>query len=314
MATNLTPEQLAQLQRLFSTPVDSGGDGNAYMPENVYFNGRNYDKQDTGYLGYDLSPTDFSKAGNESAFNGQGYDQYGNDGSFTGSGQFTGIEDSNKAMDFIKAAAMMAPAFAAGISPAINGAMSFGTNPVMSGGSALSGAGTSAIGAGADLMNGLNGSDIMSDAFVANGGYGAGGFGGTSGSYMSNLLGGSGDLGSRIMGGTGAGSTTAGTAASTAASAAGKGSSLLGAGATLLGAAAGAEGQDASSSTTRDIPEWLKPYVTGQGGLLSQTQQQLNTSRSPERMAQWDQMRNTGLGLMNAPIAGNPTTGWTFGR
>jgi hypothetical protein len=122
-----------------------------------------------------------------------------------------------------------------------------------------------------------------------------------------------------VRGGTGAGSTAAGTAASTAAStAAGSGGGLLGKalgiGSTLLGAAAGAKGQEQSSTTARDIPEWLKPYITGQGGLLSQTQQQLAASRSPERMAQWDQMRNVSMGLLNQPIAGNPTTGWTFPR
>lgn len=336
MATSLTPEQLMRLQQLFSTPVESSdANANAYMPEAVYMDGRTYDKQDTGLLAYDYNPNDFTDPRTQeqqSLFNGQGYDQYGQGGNFTNSGTFTGIQDSNKAGEFLTALAMMAPMFAAGISPAANAAMSFGTNPVMSGlsnsgaifsgtagltGAAGAGGATSAMGAGADsgLMNGLNGSDIMSDAFVSNGGYGAGGFGGTSGSYMSNLISGSGDLGSRVMGGTGAGSTAAGTAASTATNLlGGSGSNLLGIGSTLLGAAAGAKGQDASSSTTRDIPEWLKPYITGQGGLLSQTQQQLTASRSPERMAQWDQIRNTGMGLMNAPIAGNPTTGWTFGR
>lgn len=336
MATNLTPEQLMRLQQLFSTPVESSDpNANAYMPENVYMDGRTYDRRDSGYMGYDYNPTDFDdpRTKYQSLFNGQSYDEYGKDGSATNTGTFTGIEDKSKYGDLLKSLAMMAPMFAAALSPAASAAMSFGSNPVMSGlsnsgaifsgtagltGAAGAGGATSAMGAGADsgLMNGLNGSDIMSDAFVSNGGYGAGGFGGTNGSYMSNLLGGSGDLGSRIMGGTGAGGAGGAGAAGSAATnlLGGNGSNLLGIGSTLLGAAAGAKGQEQSSSTTRDIPEWLKPYITGQGGLLSQTQQQLTASRSPERMAQWDQIRNTGMGLMNAPIAGNPTTGWTFGR
>jgi hypothetical protein len=347
MATNLTAQQMAELARLFSTPVQSSDpNANAYMPEAVYMDGRTYDRQDSGYLGYDFNPTDFTDPRtqeHQSLFNGQGYDQYGQGGNLTNSGVFTGIQDSNKAGEFLTALAMMAApiamtvagagaAGAAGAGAAGGGAGAAGAGGMVNGAflgeGALSGigawdgalaaagaGGTGAMGAGADgLMNGLNGSDIMSDAFVSNGGVGAGGFGGTNGSYMSNLLSGSGDLGSRVMGGTGAGGTGAGSAASTAASAAGTGSNLLGIGSTLLGAAAGAKGQEQSSTQTKDIPEWLKPYITGDGGLLSQTQQQLAASRSPERMAMNDQIRNTGLGLMNAPRAGNPTLGWTFGR
>jgi hypothetical protein len=288
MATNLTPAQMAELQRLFSTPVEQG-DGNAYNPNTVNYDGQSWKQDGSG---------GFAGTGRLFGDNQYNYTNYNPDGSFSAEGEAR-MSDWDPLQQFLMIAGTMAGG--AGLYNAF-------------------GAGAGAAGgAGEGLMNGLNGADLMSDAFVANGGVGAGGFGGTSGSYMSNLLGGSGDLGSRVIGGTGAGSTAAGTAASTAAStAAGSGGGLLGKalgiGSTLLGAAAGAKGQEQSSTTARDIPEWLKPYITGQGGLLSQTQQQLAASRSPERMAQWDQMRNVSMGLLNQPIAGNPTTGWTFPR
>ena len=88
----------------------------------------------------------------------------------------------------------------------------------------------------------------------------------------------------------------------------------LGIGSGLLGAVSGAQGQNQSSTTTREMTPELKPYIFGENGLLPQVQQQLLASRSPERMAQWDQIRNTGLGLLNRPMVGNPTAGWQFNR
>jgi hypothetical protein len=124
---------MGDLERLFNTPVGSG-DQNSYMPEYVSYGGRTYDRQDNGYLAYDWdSNNNFSRAGSESQFNGENYDQYDLNGLFTNSGQFSGINDSNKAMDFVQGAAMMLPGVAAGVSPTVNTALSFGTNPVMSG-------------------------------------------------------------------------------------------------------------------------------------------------------------------------------------
>jgi hypothetical protein len=79
--------------------------------------------------------------------------------------------------------------------------------------------------------------------------------------------------------------------------------SLLGPAATLLGAASGAKGQEANSSSTRDIPDWLKPFVTGQGGLLPAAQNQFQQQiANPQG---WQQISNQGLGLLSQPVAGN---------
>jgi hypothetical protein len=77
---------------------------------------------------------------------------------------------------------------------------------------------------------------------------------------------------------------------------------LLGPAAALLGAVTGARGQQTQQSSTHDIPEWLKPYVTKQlgyaGGLLDQ-------QMSPGYMAGYDQMRTNAMGLLNQPVAQN---------
>ncbi len=183
------------------------------------------------------------------------------------------------------------------------GSVGGATAPAVAGGLG-SGAGSLAGAAGdASLMNGLNGADIMSDAFVSNGGYGAGGFGGTNGSYMSNLLSGTGNFSDRLMGGTGAGSTSgAGSAISTAAKAAGGSSNLLGAGASLLGALTGAKGQEQESTSVRDIQEWLKPFVQKNLGYASGL---LDKQMAPGYMQGYDDMRTKGQNLLSQPIAGN---------
>jgi hypothetical protein len=314
MAGNLTPEQMAQLYRLFSTPVESSDpNANSYMPENVYMDGRTYDRRDAGYMGYDYNPTDWTDPRtqeSQSLFNGQSFDEYGKDGTFSNSGVFTGIEDRNKYGDMIGALSILAMPFAAaGLGAGAAGAAGAGA-----------GAGAGGMVNGAFLGEGIASGIGAWDGAMAAAGAGAGGAGAAGAAGGGGGIGGGAGNGAFLGEGVASG-VPAWDAAATGAGAGGGllsslggAKNLLGIGSTLLGAAAGAKGQDASSTQTKDIPEWLKPYITGQGGLLSQTQQQLTASRSPERMAQWDQMRNVGMGLLNQPIAGNPTTGWTFPR
>jgi hypothetical protein len=209
------------------------------------------------------------------------------------------------------------------------GALSILAMPFAAAGLGAGAAGAAGAGAGAGAGGMVNGAFLGEgiasgigawDGAMAAAGAGAGGAG------AAGAAGGGGGIGGGVGNGAflGEGVASGVPAWDAAATAAGSGGgllsslggakNLLGIGSTLLGAAAGAKGQDASSTTSKDIPEWLKPYITGNNGLLSQTQQQLTASRSPERMAQWDQMRNVGMGLLNQPIAGNPTTGWTFPR
>jgi hypothetical protein len=303
MATNLTPEQLAELQRLFSTgsafsPGLATIDGRTYQPTySSNGSGENVSSEPSGYYGFDSAYGDLGGGDG-----GKAYSTYGLDGSYGGDYQ---TQEMSGIKDFAKFAAIAA---------ALGGGM-YGLG---FGGGA--GAGAGAAGAG-EMVNGAflgeapwaatgGGALDFGAAGAAGAAGGAGAYGAGSSAGMQGLAGSTAAFDGAMAGGSG----LAGVGAGTAAGGAGLLGKALGIGSTLLGAAAGAKGQDASSTQTKDIPEWLKPYITGQGGLLSQTQQQLTASRSPERMAQWDQMRNVGMGLLNQPIAGNPTTGWTFPR
>ena len=82
-------------------------------------------------------------------------------------------------------------------------------------------------------------------------------------------------------------------------------SGLLGPAATLIGGALGSQPQSSERTTQNQIDPRLVPYLYGDNGLMPQVQQQLARSTSPERQAGWDAMRNTGLGFMNQPAAGN---------
>jgi hypothetical protein len=82
----------------------------------------------------------------------------------------------------------------------------------------------------------------------------------------------------------------------------------LGPAATLLGAAAGSQGQKTSTTSERKTDPRVDPYLfgnNGQPGLLGMTYDQLSRDQSPERLAQRDQMRGVGMGLLSAPMAGN---------
>lgn len=106
--------------------------------------------------------------------------------------------------------------------------------------------------------------------------------------------------------GMGAAAGGLGTTAATTASGIGsflKGNAgLLAAGA---GALAGAQGNQQSATQTKSMPEWLRPYYTGDGGLLNLTQAQLQRSQSPEALQGWQNIAQRGQGLLSMPIAPN---------
>lgn len=264
-----------------------------------------------------------------SRLNGTPYDSYNAaTGERSGTGTWSGLEDSDS-LDQIMMAAVGAAlggigAFggAGGVASGVEGAGVAGVGDagwgmgldsmggigggsgaelLGGGGMAGGGGGMAAGGLDASLANGLNGADIMSDAFVSNGGFGAGGFGGTSGSYLSNLVNGTGSLGSRLLGGTGAG-TGGGGAASTIAKAVGGGNGLLGTGASLLGGLLGSQGQEQESSSVRDIPAWLKPSVQDN---IAKAMALRDQQMSPAATAGWQNISNVGQGLLGQPIAGN---------
>lgn len=82
---------------------------------------------------------------------------------------------------------------------------------------------------------------------------------------------------------------------------------LLGIGTTLAGALAGSKG--GSGSGNQDVTKRMDPrldeYIYGDGGLFPRAKGLLAEQMSPERMAQWDKMRNVGMGLLGQTPAGN---------
>lgn len=287
MANNLTPQQLAEIRRLFDTPVESSDvNANAYRPESVYYDGNSYTPQPGGgFAGYEYNPTNWAdpRTQHASQLNGQDRFYYGADGTNTGQDKMTGITDKNSIGEFLTGLAMMAPAFAAGMSPGINSAMSFGTNPV-----------TGGMGGGA--------LDFGGSAMGAGAGGGAAAGGGAS-------IGGGAGNGAFLGEGVASGVPAWDAAAKTAGLSLGGGGLLdgisgkaLGIGASLLGGALGSKGTKSEQSQTRDIPEWLKPYVTG---TLNGAQGLFNTQMSPEYQQRWTNLGNQAQGMLAPPVAGN---------
>lgn len=139
--------------------------------------------------------------------------------------------------------------------------------------------GAAGAGLGATTYGATGPSAFMQGAGITGAGTGAATGAFTGGSALTNVLGAGSGLGAL--------------------------SGLLGPAATILGGLAGAQGQENESTTKKDIPEWLKPYILGESGLLSQTNNLLQKQMAPGYMAGYDQMRNVGSGLMNTPQQGN---------
>jgi hypothetical protein len=79
--------------------------------------------------------------------------------------------------------------------------------------------------------------------------------------------------------------------------------SALGLGTSLLGAVAGSQPVTKTATQQQDIPDWLKPYVTGPNGLLASAQQTFQQNQGNQ--AGWQAIQNKGLGLLSQPVAGN---------
>jgi hypothetical protein len=305
MANNIPPELLMQLfGQQYRAPSSGSGWSQGPTDANRNFTAGNgdtwhttYDTSGSNAEGYNAPNTATgylrdSVAGKSGVGDSQEiYDTYGQ---YIATGQ---IPPDTSFKDFLMMAAMVAGPFAAGMSPSINAAMSFGTNPVMGAG----GAG----GAGSGMVNGAflgeapwaatGGGALDFGGAAAGGGSAAGGMG--NGAFLGEAPWTATAGGGAMPGGFGTATATAGTSLLD-----GGIKSLLGPAATVLGGIAGAQGGDDERSTTKDVPEWLKPYVTKNleyaGGLLDKQMQ-------PGYLQGYDDMRSRGQSLLNAPMAGN---------
>jgi hypothetical protein len=304
----LTPEQLAAIKAGLAPQYSATGGGEAgsstYIPSQYTLDGQNYvSNGQGGYWGFADNPS-LDYGDKIAGYNGTPYTSYDANGQDSGAGKLSGIQNDSfmKAWGpFIATAALMAPA----VAPGLGAAMSFGTNPVL---------GAGAVDAGGAL---------------------AGGAGSMAGDLVDPSLGGAGGAAGGA-GGSGAIGTLGGVPQVTIPAAStfpefSTGSSLLssilpagaskwlGPAAALLGAVAGSQPvkQEQNNTTAKD-PR-VAPYLFGDAsggnpGLLGYTAQQLARDQSPQNLAQIQQMKNVGAGLLSAPAAGNGFAQFTKGR
>jgi hypothetical protein len=310
MPTQLTPEQLAQLYAQFQAGNYNLNEG-GFAPTAVVHSGEDAGNpsQLLGYTGNYSDPKNFAI--------GSTYDMYGTNGDYAGRQQ---VQSSNFHLNDFKdlgqAILLLGSMYLGGQGLAAMGAGSAG-GLGGSGFAAGAGAGTEAGigggtlgGSGAFLGEGAASGIPAWDGALANAGVGGAGSG-LAGETLSkaaldgtNAFGANSAPGAFDLASVGGGATTGGGLLNTITNALPSGAKdILGIGSTLLGAAAGSQPQKTSQSTTRDIPEALKPYVYGQGGLLPSAQNLFQQQiANPQG---WQQMSQTGLGLLSQPIAGN---------
>ncbi len=295
----LTPEQIAQLSNQFAgTYGNVTRDGFDFAPA---VNSGGYGAEGAGdgnsgqVMGFSAVPT------------GTGWNlKDGEDfyGGFDKSGKFEGARqphafDMGDATPFLFAlaagAAAMAPgamgaAAGTGSSAAGPGMAGWGTDLGVSSAAGMGGGGTAAGAGGLGAAAGGGGGAMSTMPALEMASFPSTGLPGA----MSTAGGSAGGLGGLLSGLGGGG-----------------GSGLLGLGASALGALSGAQGQESEQTTARDIPEWLKPHVMKNlnyaGGLLDK-------QMAPGAMPGWEQMRNTGMGLLSAPQAGNGFSKFFPGR
>jgi hypothetical protein len=221
---------------------------------------------------------------------GDEYSVYDKSGQYTNTGQFKDMSGLDPLLLAFLAAA---------------GGMAFGLPALMGAEAAGAGAGVSGAAFGdAGLMYG--GADAAAAGSLGAGGAGAGaGAAGAASATMAPMQG----LTLSELGLSGGPlSTMAGVGGTSALG------GLLGPAATLLGGLAGAQGTDAEQTTKKDISDWLKPYITGENGILAQTNNLLQKQMAPGYLAGYDQMRTLGTNLMNTPMVGNGYSKFFMGQ
>lgn len=192
--------------------------------------------------------------------------------------------------------AWMDTAAMAALGVALGGVTLYGPNGLLAGGGVpgaggITGAEAAAANGSWDAVGGLTAAESQALGGAGAAGGAAGGAGTITGPAASNTAF---DAALKTAGGA-AGSTVL--------------ADVLKYGLPILGAVAGAQGQKNEQTQTRDIPEWLKPSVIGDGkdnpGLLGHTNNLLQASMTPQRMAEWDAIRTRGLEGLQAPSMGN---------
>lgn len=311
MAQNISPELLKQLQDYYAAQ----GNANPFVDPStgrVIQSNANpgWGQDNTGatagteFYGYDPSQTEI----------GQSYDKFNTSGASTGEGKFQKVGASP--MEFAALlAALGAGAYGLGIAgpggigsgfgasaagagaganggllskAALDGTTAFGANSIPGayslGGSAASGGGLFNAAVDSQAANAAMGPEALS------------GYAGTGGVTASPLAGAGGAAGAA------GGSSLSGSLKSLVPSGL---SGLLGPAATAIGGLLGSKGSENKTTQTSQMNPALEPYLSGDGGLYSLVQQQLQKQMSPGYLQGYEDMRTKGQGLLNMPVAGN---------
>lgn len=309
MAQNISPELLKQLQDYYAAqgnanPFADPTTGRIYQSNASSGWGQDNTGATAGteFYGYDPSQTEI----------GQSYDRFNTSGAKTGEGKFQKVGASP--MEFAALlAALGAGAYGLGIAGSGGVGSGFGAGAAGAGGGANGGLlskaaldGTTAFGAnsvpGAYSLGGSAGGGLFNaaaDSQLANAAMGPealSGYAGTGGVAASPLAGAGG------AGGAAGGSSLASGLKSMVPSSLG---GLLGPAATAIGGLLGSKGMENKTTQTSQMNPALEPYLSGDGGLYSLVQQQLQKQMAPGYLQGYEDMRTKGQGLLNMPVAGN---------
>lgn len=293
MATTLSAQELERLRQMQALGGNSG-----WTPQfGQTFGGMDYTPtfDTSGAQGQNASApslTGYIRAQEGRNNPGDPYQAFNQSGEFERDGQFKDVKGFEK--EFLLAALAMGFGLPAlmGQGAGVGSAAGFIGEGALSGVPAWDAALTSALPADLAAAGGMSGA-AFGDAGTMYAGADAG---------AATSLGGGGSMSSvaPVAGGAAGGLGGAGGAGGLLRGA----GSLLGPAATVLGAVAGAQGTPGQTQS-RTMDPRLDPYVFGTGGLLDLTRGQLQKSMSPQAQAGWDQISNTGLGLLNFTPAGN---------
>jgi hypothetical protein len=339
---NLTPEQLAALQRAYAQMTTPGTQqyGNGGLNVGGLNFGAQYDTSGpSGEAGFGNTHQLQSYYGSDPAHQNPGDALYNYDtnGNYTNTSQINPDRSMQDFLTFLAGATGMglaggamtaAAAGAGGAGGAAAGGLANGAflgEGVASGVPAWDAAATNAglsltgsAGAGSQFNINGAGTDMASADAVTNGG-------GVSSTADGNPYASSGDYtnGSDIMSDTfdangahGAAGFGGGTGTWQSALLNAVGGSGSGYGrilSSLLGGALGSHGTQTTTSTQRTIDPRMVPYVYGDGtannpGILGYTSSLLRSQMAPGAMQGYTDMQNVGRGLLNQPVAGNGFT------
>jgi hypothetical protein len=316
MATNLSPELMAQLQAYFALPQGTQQDinENPGMYRGAYYfdpaTGMTYmqgggngmdapliNGQSQTYSGYDFTP---GSSSSKLDLNGSPYDVYGSNGDYLRTNTFDLDGDPLIRSDAVPLAMMALPFAATALGVAGAGGAGAGAAGAAEGSSLAAGSGLTGS-TGASLTGGMGTFAPAGAGYVGSGALIPELGMGSALTYGGGALGL--DAALSGLGATGAaGALGAGAAAAAASGAASSVPGWLGPAAALAGAAAGAQGQNKSETQQIKMDPRMDPYIYG--SLLPQVNGLL-ASQMPLAQQNAQALQSAGRGLLSTSLTPN---------